>query len=180
MKIMAAKNKFFLYQKGQALIELIVFLPFLVMLYAMIMSIGNAINGSINQQKVTRGYFFLRIQNSSTITRPMRPNGGSIHNQFSQSIGHFFIGWADFLDSENPVYPCYKMHLPFAPPNGEECNQPYTQTTTQLVRVGTVYGICGGTYVKRTDVTQLAEAPFSTGTNGSAVTVLNKESCQIK
>ena len=58
------------HQKGQALIELIIFLPLMFMFYSMISGFANAINGSINQQKIARSYFYYRLQNNSTIPKP--------------------------------------------------------------------------------------------------------------
>jgi hypothetical protein len=50
----------FLNQEGQAVFELLIFLPFLLFLYTIYYTAGNAINGSINQQKAVRGYFYSR------------------------------------------------------------------------------------------------------------------------
>ena len=44
--------------RGQALFEFIVFLPFLLFMLTIMFTVGNAINGSINQQKAVRRYFF--------------------------------------------------------------------------------------------------------------------------
>ena len=60
-------------QTGQALIELIIFLPLMFMFYSMISGFANAINASINQQKVARAYFYYKVQNNSTIPKPSAP-----------------------------------------------------------------------------------------------------------
>ncbi len=54
-------------QKGQAIFELIIFLPFLIFLYTIYSTTGNAINGSINQQKAVRGYFYGLLRGNSYI-----------------------------------------------------------------------------------------------------------------
>ena len=43
-------------RKGQAIFEFIIFLPILLILYGVLVSVSSAINGSINQQKATRGF----------------------------------------------------------------------------------------------------------------------------
>ncbi|MCY4523174.1 MAG: hypothetical protein OXB84_00400, partial [Halobacteriovoraceae bacterium] len=55
-----------IYSKGQALIELLVFFPFLILLIIAMLKLASAINGSINQQKAVRSYFFyLKIGRAS-------------------------------------------------------------------------------------------------------------------
>mgnify|MGYP001231508587 FL=1 len=50
---MVAKNKRLTFQNedGQSIIEFLLFLPFIIMMYSVVMSLGSAINASINQQK---------------------------------------------------------------------------------------------------------------------------------
>lgn len=132
-------------QKGQALIELIIFLPLIVMLYSVISGLANAINGSINQQKITRAYFYNRIQNNSTI-----PGPGLVKDEYPQwgTFGMFYIGWKDyFKDRGNPIMPCYKVSIPFKDSPKDKCEDPYTDSKSLWVRVGTIYGMCGATYL---------------------------------
>lgn len=138
-------------ESGQALIELIMFLPLMFTLYALISGFANSINGSINQQKVTRGFFYYRIQNSSTIpNRGSSDSGGFAYEQWRQ-FGMFIIGWADYLKGgQSPVMPCYRVSLPSAggSSSNDKCEDKYSDPTTQFIRVGTVYGVCGATYGK--------------------------------
>lgn len=129
--------------KGQALIELIIFLPLIVTLYSVISGFANSINGSINQQKVARAYFYNRIQNNSTF-----PGPGLVYDEFPQwsSFGMFYIGWKDYFKGEEPVMPCYKVSIPFKDSPQDKCEDSYTDQKTLWVRVGTVYGACGGTF----------------------------------
>lgn len=136
-------------QKGQALIELIIFLPLMFMFYSMISGFANAINGSINQQKITRAYFYYRIQNNSTIPKP---SGGP--PKWS-TFGMFFIGWKDYFsgpggsgDEGIPMAPCYRVSVPLQASANDKCEDKYTTENTQFIRVQTVYGICGATYQK--------------------------------
>jgi hypothetical protein len=132
------------HQSGQALIELIIFLPFLFILYGVVSGFAHSINGSINQQKITRAYFYYRVQNNSYIPKPDSDNQ---HLNWS-SFGMFFIGWKDFFQGQDsPVMPCYKITIPMQGSNGnEKCEDRYNQSTTGWIRVGTVYGMCGATY----------------------------------
>ncbi len=131
-------------QKGQALIELIIFLPMMFTLYAVIGGFANAINGSINQQKVTRAYFYYRLQNNSTIPKP---DIEATHLNWTK-FGMFFIGWKDyFAAGTSPVQPCYRISIPLQASEVDKCEEKYTSQTSQFIRVGTVYGICGATYV---------------------------------
>lgn len=133
-------------QNGQALVELIIFLPLIFTLYSLIGGFANAINGSINQQKITRSYYYFRAQNSSTIPKPDVASNPPHHAW--RKFGLDFIGWADYLEgNENPVAPCYQISFPVAAASSDKCENKYSQKTTQYIRVGTAYGICGATYV---------------------------------
>ena len=133
-------------QKGQALVEFMLFLPFMLMLYATISSIGNALNGSINQQKITRSYFYYRAQNNSMLPKPYQSN--SDWKLYGMSIN----GWLENFsgggtgDGGEPLAPCYKFDLPLGDTADDECEESYASNTTQYIRVGTVYGVCGTTY----------------------------------
>jgi hypothetical protein len=159
-------------EAGQALIELIIFLPLMFTLYAVISGFANAINGSINQQKVTRAYFYYRAQNNSTIPKPQE---GGVHAAWGR-FGMFFIGWKEsFQAGTSPVMPCYKVSIPMKAANADKCGQKYTTETTQFVRVGTVYGICGATYKNDNNVT--AMLPDLPGMDFTSV--IDQRSCLI-
>jgi hypothetical protein len=129
--------------QGQALIELIIFLPLMFILYSVITGFANAINGSINQQKVTRGYFYFRVQNNSTIPKPQAiPTG-----KFTQ-FGSYIVGWKDYFQGEQPVMPCYKVTIPMKGSSEDTCEKSYAEEKSQYIRVGTVYGVCGATYAR--------------------------------
>lgn len=169
-------------QKGQALIELIVFLPLMVAIYSVINSFANSINGSINQQKITRAYFYNRIQNNSTIPGTKIGDPGTIMGW--QSFGMFYIGWKEKFqgggdDEGDPIMPCYKINLPFQNAPTDDCEQEYTEAETLWVRVGTVYGVCGATYVNRSGRT--FHAPDFRDANGSSFQrVIDRTSCVIQ
>ncbi len=169
-------------QEGQALIELILFLPFMLMMYTVVVSLGDAIHASINQQKITRAYFYYRLQNNAQISKPMRGDGGGLINAGWSQFGHYFIGWSDYLKSDNPIAPCFKLNLPFAPGAGDTCEASYTSQTTQFVRVATVYGICGATIRKAENSAagDFAELPGAGDSEQALDTVLGAASCYIR
>jgi hypothetical protein len=160
-------------QRGQALIELIIFLPLIVTLYSVIAGFANSINGSINQQKISRAYFYNRIQNNSTIPGPRLV--GESYESWSQ-FGMFYIGWKDYFKGQgNPVMPCYKVSIPFKNGPDDKCEEQYTDTKTLWVRVGTIYGICGATYsFKDRQVHYLPDDPSIDFSK-----VVDKSSCTI-
>lgn len=137
-------KKILVNSNGQALVEFLLFLPFMLMLYATISSIGNAINGSINQQKAARAYFYYVNQNNSTIPKPI-PNN-PVEDDW-KLFGMQIIGWKEkFADGTTPVATCYKFELPLGETTDDSCDDGYSGKTTQFIRVGTVYGVCGATY----------------------------------
>lgn len=162
-------------QKGQALIELIIFLPLMFMFYSMISGFANAINGSINQQKITRAYFYYRIQNNSTIPKP----SGSTYASWKQ-FGMFFIGWKDYFESGEdesgrPVAPCYRLTVPLSANADDKCETKYTTPTSQFIRVQTVYGVCGATYERHDSVVQ----PVPDFSGGDFTNLITRSSCLI-
>jgi hypothetical protein len=163
-------------EKGQSIIEFVIFLPFLLMMYTVSMSLANAINGSINQQKVTRSYFYYLLQNNSTFPRPYRDDGAEPYKAWQQ-FGMQIIGWTEKLVSEDPVMTCYKFKLPLGKKKGDECEKAYRGTTTQFIKIGTVYGVCGATYLN--DQKSIHRLP-SGGIPSPEAMISTGESCIIK
>lgn len=157
-------------QSGQALIELIIFLPLMFTLYSIISGFAGAINGSINQQKATRAYAFYLNQNSSYFPSP----GGMSANM--QKTGQNVVGWKSKLEGETPLMPCYRISLPLKGSRSESCDEAYSEQTTQYIRVGTVFGLCGGTYVRQGSYVNLI--PNGTGENFKSA--YNIDSCLIR
>jgi hypothetical protein len=163
-------------QNGQAIFEMIFFLPLILILVSMILNIGSAINGSINQQKTTRGYFYARIKNNSNL--PMHTLTQT-HSDW-KLFGMFFVGWKEKFDSgQFPVQPCYKLSIPFVQPDDSEgtCGA-YSSETTSFIRVGTVYGVCGTTYYNNQNTVVKVQALAGNGV--SAGDAANLEACTIQ
>lgn len=158
---------------GQALIELIIFLPLIVTLYTIISGFANSINGSINQQKITRAYFYNRAQNNSTIPNP-RTIQGAYENWRYFSV--FYIGWKDYFKGEGiPIMPCYKVNIPLKNRPTDKCDESYSEQNTLWVRVGSVYGICGTSYYHSNG--KVFFMPDSQAT--SFTSVIDRSSCII-
>jgi hypothetical protein len=134
--------------EGQAIFEFILFVPFIILMYAVSINIFGAINGSINQQKVVRGYFYGLLKGNSTA-----PGQGDL-NDFQQNqvnkAGMLAFGWKKnpfSSGSDTPVSPCYKFTTLTNASNLDECGDETAMLEpTSYIRVKTVYGICGKTY----------------------------------
>ena len=142
-------------------------------LYSMISGFAGAINGSINQQKATRAYFYYRVQNNPYVPKPDEANTHMAWNQF----GMFFVGWLDEMQNDNPVATCYKVSIPLLNDPSENCDQPYSKETTQYIRVGTAYGICGATFARNPSGNGVVILPHVQ--NAQFETVVNRGSCVI-
>lgn len=135
------KNK-----KGQAVFEFIVFVPFFLLVLASMIVIGSAINGSINQQKAVRGYYYNRLFNNSHIL-----DSGLLNQLKGEGIelaGILSIGWRDRMDGVTPVAPCYELpKLLVKGVAGDVCDEkPVDTERSQLIRLKTMYGVCANTY----------------------------------
>lgn len=159
-------------EEGQALIELIVFLPLMFTLYSVISGFASAINGSINQQKISRAYFYYRVQNNSTIPKPSP--GDESYKTWSR-FGMFYIGWKDYFKNQaTPVMPCYRVSLPLQGAVNDKCEDTYQEDSTLYIRVGTVYGFCGATFKSEPKVHYVPESLGS-----SFQELLDEGSCLI-
>lgn len=142
--ITAVKNK-----KGQAIFELLIFLPFLLFFFIIMVNVGNSINSSINQQKATRRYFLYTIKNNSFI--PLRNSLDFFSDEGYQVAGLYSFGFREKADNggEKSFAPCYKIPTFFNPSgdNGEDCDSPEPgEQSSKYIRVFNFFGVCGETY----------------------------------
>ncbi len=147
---MAAKvyQKFKSDEDGQAIFEVLVFLPLLIFLYTIIYNVGNAINISINQQKVTRRYFYYLSKGNSFL-----PSQDDLQEYSSGNlrVGMSMIGFRAKTGgggaSGNSVAPCFRFNSFLTGSSSETCDEGTTgERSTSFVRIFTAYGICGDTY----------------------------------
>lgn len=133
-------------EKGQGLIEFFLFLPFILMMYSICLSLASSINAAINQQKITRGYFYYKMSNNSMAPGPRR-DGNVPEAAWTDYSMHVNIWGESFLNGSDKVKAtCFKFEVPLGESEGDDCESAYSERTTQYIRVATAYGICGATY----------------------------------
>jgi len=137
-------------EKGQAVFELIIFLPLLFLILTLMVTISNSINASINQQKVTRGYFYYGLRGNSLGLNRMDLN--EYQDDYSMTnTGMSVVGWRR-SDPEHGVAdsyaPCFKFSSLFtSETTDQDCDTPSVSSgVTPIVRVYTAYGICSETF----------------------------------
>lgn len=134
-------------QEGQAIFEMLVFFPFLILLFTLIVTIGNSINGSINQQKATRAYFHYSHAGDSMGT-PLR-DVLQLNENGVQSVGFYAFGWKEKDINEEAIATCYKLNSTLSRSGNETCEEPVEgETKTEFIRVFTAYGYCAGLMTK--------------------------------
>lgn len=142
-------------EEGQAIFELILFMPFLVYFVTLLFTAGNSINGSINQQKSTRGYFYHIIKGNSLL--PVRGDLERFRDGGITSVSVASLGWADKRTDELNYAACYKFSTLYST-SEELCDERAPEpNTTIFVRPFTFYGVCSGTYIMKPDGEYLLE-----------------------
>lgn len=134
-------------EEGQALFEMIAFLPVLILLYTIMFHTGNSINVSINQNKTTRRYFYYLAKGNSLL--PIQSELMAYTNGFVR-LGISMVGYAEKRTGETPMGSCFKFNSFFVGDDGETCEDSKKGAQeTAFVRVFTTYGICGENYFRR-------------------------------
>lgn len=140
-------------QKGQAVFELVIFLPFLIFLYSIYYTTGNSISSSINQQKAVRGYFYSLTKGNSYL------NSKEDLREYSsagiKAVGFSSLGWREKTTDggKNAFAPCFKFTSLLKNESTEECDSPERdeESSSRFIRVFTYYGICGPVYSESSD-----------------------------
>ena len=135
-------------QSGQALFELVIFIPFLIFLYTIYSTTGDAISASINQQKAVRGYFYSLIMGNSYLNNPLEL---AEFSRFSvKSVGFSSLGWREKgnADGTTAFAPCFKFSSLLKNNSTEECDSKERdeEGMSRFIRVFTYYGVCGPVY----------------------------------
>ncbi|MCY4495572.1 MAG: hypothetical protein OXB92_17140 [Acidimicrobiaceae bacterium] len=142
------KKKLFFIEnsQGQAIFELVAFLPLLVLIFTIMVTVGNSINVSINQQKVTRRYFYYLLKGNSTA--PTQEDLKVWHGEGRTLAGMSALGFRAKEKGEFSYAPCFKFNTLFTGDSGETCDEPLKgEAQSTFVRIFTFYGICGETYI---------------------------------
>ena len=130
--------------KGQALFEFILFFPVFITMVILLIRLSSALNGAINQQKVTRGYFYARVKGNSLV--PMAEDLAEFGRGGVSQAGMFMIGWKDyFLNQGEPMAPCYNFKTVLWN-SDERCEETQKSGKSYFVKIKTGYGVCGTTY----------------------------------
>lgn len=133
--------------KGQAVFEFLVFMPFLVILYSIIYNVGNSINASINQQKATRSYYYGITKGNSFIFSSADikeyVDGGM------RTIGLSSVAWRQRSEGngEQSYAPCYTFNGLIKSGVNDECDKRESEEVSRHIRVFTAYGICGPSFL---------------------------------
>lgn len=128
-------------QKGQAFFEMIMFVPFMIFLFSLIVTFGNSVNGAINQNKITRGFFFATTRNNSY---GMNSNDLTLLKDRGVSItGLHVIGYRGKKEGEVSYGACYRINRFFGGKKEEECTDAINGANeSSYVRLFTFYGVC--------------------------------------
>ena len=80
-------------EKGQAIFEFIVFVPFYVYLLTVLISFGNSLNASINQNKIIRGYYYRVAAGDSRLPyrQDLQQYGGAWY--LDGRDGRYWLSW---------------------------------------------------------------------------------------
>ena len=113
------KNKKLKLEKGQAIFEFIIFLPFFILFFAVMVSVIGGINASINQQKTLRGYFFYTIRNNSTL--PFNQDMDSYLSKGVSRVGAYSFGFSKEQRGDNQLGPCFRV--PALRPRDDTCEK---------------------------------------------------------
>lgn len=145
------QKNIFLEERGQALFELILFLPLLLLILTVMVTVGNAINSSINQQKVTRGYYYYTLRGNSLGLNSLDLREYGTGNGM-KTVGMYSLGWRR-SEPEHSIQDsyatCFKFSTMFSSDNSDKnCDEPNLsgQPKTSIIRLYTAYGLCTEVY----------------------------------
>lgn len=136
-------------EDGQSIFEFIIFLPLFIFMFVSIFTIGDSINGSINQQKAVRRYFFYIYKGNSTV-----PSARSLNFFLQQGevkrAGVASVGWREKAGSGGgslSFATCYPLPTLFSDSEDSDCFAPVEdEERSNFVRIYTQFGLCGENY----------------------------------
>ena len=144
--------------------EFIVFLPFLLFILTIIFTVGNAINGSINQQKAVRRYFFHYYKGNSTI--PLAGDLTFLAGRGLRLVGAVSVGWREKStggETGQSFATCYPFSRLFGESDDDDCFSPSLddEGRSNYIRIYTQFGVCGETYGISNDSDTFSPAYFA-------------------
>lgn len=142
-------KKYIFNNEGQAVFEMLAFFPFLIFLFTIIVTMGNSINGSINQQKATRSYFLYAYSNDS-MGVPLN-DLNKLAGVGVLTTGMYAFGWAEKTEGDNPYAGCYRLQQIVGGDSSEDCFEEVApgKNSSDFIKVFTAFGICTGVVTSR-------------------------------
>lgn len=135
-------------QKGQAVFEFILFMPFLMFLYMIFYTVGNSLNGSINQQKPVRGYYYHLVKGNSYLLTVA--DLSSFGKKSIEKVGFMAIAYKEHGVGETKQFgTCFKFSSMLKGNSSEECDSPErdSEDSSMYIRLFNAYGVCGPIFV---------------------------------
>lgn len=137
-------------EEGQAIFELVIFLPVMLYLLVMLLNVGNSINASINQQQATRGYTYYLLKGNSLGFRRGDLDGLTGAGNVNE-VSAFIVGWRVEQESSGTKSFGSSYRLPTLPWIGQDPEDCMDKTDsgeqrTECIKIFTIYGICGESY----------------------------------
>ncbi len=140
-------------QKGQAIFELIIFLPIFLFLMKTLFDYGDAINHSINQNKAVRSYYFYTAANDSNL--PNLAYLGEFQSKSVKTISLDTFSWSTQTVPDESAFPmgsCVKVPGFLGNDLPGECDAPQPDDMkSQFIRVYTSFGVCTGSWASAED-----------------------------
>ncbi|MCK5071851.1 MAG: hypothetical protein KAQ98_00390 [Bacteriovoracaceae bacterium] len=132
-------------EKGQAIIEFFMFLPLILIMFLVTITIAASINGSINQIKSVRGYFYFLVKSNTKIPTPQDLQG-LYDSGGLKMIGMHTLGWMDYQDGREAVASCYKLEELVSKDASDTCEDTdaidSTAPKSKFIRPYSVHGVC--------------------------------------
>lgn len=136
-------------QRGQALFELIVFLPVFLYMIKIVFDYGDALNNSINQIKVVRSYYHFTNANDSNLPN-LKFSQDFVGKGIQSYIGSDAYSWSNEKTSSGvaAMGSCVKVFSFLGSGiTGDSCEAPQVEEAkTQFIRMYSAYGVCTGTW----------------------------------
>jgi len=152
-------------KSGQSIVEFMIFLPLIMIIFLMTITISASINGSINQQKSTRGYFHFLTKGN--------PRGPFMQDLAAfvgrvDMVGVHVVGWHNYGVGVEAVAPCYSLQSLITSQASDACENTSSisgkNAKSKFIRPFTVYGVCSALVYKlnnQADYTDMSGVAWS-------------------
>ena len=135
-------------EKGQAIFEFIIFLPFFLTMLFIMIAVSGSINASINQNKSTRGYFYASVRGNSMVPTTQDLQGFKASGL--TSVGMYSFGWREKGSKSLSYAPCFKLPVFIGSGKVDEaCDNAIPSGhdgSSRFIKVLTAYGVCSAPF----------------------------------